>query len=262
MDRSKTRHKALRICWALCCFAYLSLPAPAPAQGIIRITTGEWQPFLSEKLPHFGVLSRVITQAFAREDVTATFGFFPWARSLAFAKSGRWDASAVWYYHPDRVPFFWHSDPVITSEEVFLHLTHFPFHWEDWSDLQGLTVGATIGHTVTKLLTEKAAKGNFHIELADSDETNLKKLLKGYIHICPMNREAALSLLDAQFGAAARRQIAFHPKTVCSGKLYLLVSKKNRQNREMLHRFNRGLKKLKADGTYAALISGRQRPHL
>ena len=63
----------------LCC---LLTGAPlAVAEETIRITNGEWPPYMSKKLKHYGLASRITTEAFASQGVKVEYGFFPWARS-------------------------------------------------------------------------------------------------------------------------------------------------------------------------------------
>ncbi|WP_163832877.1 hypothetical protein [Spartinivicinus ruber] len=42
---------------------------PPQNQGVIRIATGEWPPYISKNLKHFGVVSHVISQAFAKKEL-------------------------------------------------------------------------------------------------------------------------------------------------------------------------------------------------
>jgi len=68
----------------------------ARAAETIRLTNGEWQPFLSKDAPHHGFASHIVTAAFALVGVEVEYGFFPWKRSFKLAKEGTWDGSVVW----------------------------------------------------------------------------------------------------------------------------------------------------------------------
>ena len=107
---------------ALLCLA-IAMTQAASAGETIRITNGEWTPYLSEHLPHYGVSSHIVTEAFALVDVEVEYGFFPWQRSFKLAKSGeKWDGSAVWYYSEERARHFHYSDAVNQVEMAFFHL--------------------------------------------------------------------------------------------------------------------------------------------
>ncbi len=50
------------------------------AAETIRLTNGEWQPYLSKDAPHHGFASHIVTEAFALVGVEVEYGFFPWKR--------------------------------------------------------------------------------------------------------------------------------------------------------------------------------------
>jgi len=62
----------------------------------IRLSNGEFLPYLSEDLKYYGVLSRIVSEAFALEDIEVKYWFFPWGRAIAVAENGAWDGSLGW----------------------------------------------------------------------------------------------------------------------------------------------------------------------
>ncbi len=235
-------------------FAVIIFGSRAMARDTIRISTGEWAPYISESLQGYGVISQIVAEAFRLENIKVEYGFFPWGRAMAIAELGKWDATSVWYYHVDREKLFIMSDPVFAMEEVFFHLKDVNFQWDNWSDLQGLTIGGTIAYTVTKILEDKQDEGGFQLEIVPTDENNFKKLLMGRIDLFPLTKTVAFALLKEKFSSKEVRRITFHPKAVNFGELYMLFSKKDPERHDMRFRFNRGLKKLKASGRYEQLM--------
>ncbi|MCP4671831.1 MAG: transporter substrate-binding domain-containing protein [Desulfobacula sp.] len=230
------------------------LASGAMARDSIRISTGEWAPYISESLQEYGVVSQIVSEAFRLENIKVEYGFFPWGRSMAAAERGIWDATSVWYYHEDREKLFFMSDPVFAIEEVFFHLKDVNFQWDDWSDLQGLSIGGTRAYTVTKILEDKQEEGGFQLEIVPTDEANFRKLLLERIDLFPLTKTVAFVLLKKKFSSKEIRRITFHPKSVNFGELYLLFSKKDPEAHDMRRRFNRGLQKLKASGRYEQLM--------
>jgi len=47
----------------------------------IRLTTGEFVPFTSKSLKYNGVISRIVTEAFALEGGEVEYGWYPWKRA-------------------------------------------------------------------------------------------------------------------------------------------------------------------------------------
>jgi len=231
-------------------FIFFTLSYASYSEETIRIATGEWAPYISEDLKHYGLISRVVTEAFSLKGVKVEYDFYPWGRALSAANSTGGDASSIWYYHSARDKEFYHSDPVLTTDEVFFHLKSFEFKWNDWSDLQGLSVGSTVEYTVTRMLRDKKEIGKFQLEVVPYDEQNFKKLLAGRIHIFPLAKEVGYAVLNQKFTSHDIQRLTYHPKTVNSGKLYLLFAKNKERSKYMLKLFNQGLKQLKKSGRY------------
>ncbi|MCP4687520.1 MAG: amino acid ABC transporter substrate-binding protein, partial [Desulfobacterales bacterium] len=106
----------------LLCFASVGF-----AEETITLTNGEWPPYMSERLEHHGVVSRIVVEAFALEGVRVEYSFFPWIRALSLAKAGAFDGSVVWWKTPEREKDFFFSDPVLDVRYVFFHLKSNPF---------------------------------------------------------------------------------------------------------------------------------------
>ncbi len=108
--------------WLLGLFLMVHFSTISFAEETIRITNGEWTPFLSEGLEHYGVVSRIVAESFALEGVKVKYRFFPWARAYKLVKSGDWDGSVVWSRTPEREKDVYFSDPLLVSYDVFFHL--------------------------------------------------------------------------------------------------------------------------------------------
>ena len=218
------------------------------AEEVIRITTGEHSPYLSENLKYNGVGLRIIREAFALEGVKVEYGFFPWKRSYKLAKQGEWDASATWGYNIERDHDFYLSDPLYPATAAFFHLKSYKFHWNTLDDLKGIFIGATQTYAYTPEFLEAIKKQSLNIELISSDETNLRKLLKGRIDIFPLNIDVAYALLASKFTQHERESITYHPRPLYSIYTHVIFSKKIKKNIRMRELFNKGLKRLKESG--------------
>jgi polar amino acid transport system substrate-binding protein len=124
--------------------------ASAQTSKTIRLTNGEWQPYLSEDAPHHGFASHIVTEAFALVGVEVEYGFFPWKRSFKLAKEGTWDGSVVWVDSDERREYFLYSDPVVPSKMAFFHLKGSDFDWNSYEDLKGIRIGGTLEYAYGK----------------------------------------------------------------------------------------------------------------
>jgi polar amino acid transport system substrate-binding protein len=222
----------------------------AEAQEHIRITNGEWPPFLSQDLPHFGAVSRIITDAFALEGVTVEHGFFPWKRSYKLAESGEWGATAVWVHSGERAQAFHFSESVLKSQNVFFYLKDFPIEWESLDDLADIKIGVSIGYYYGEEFEQAEQAGRLNVERSFDDEMNLRMLQKGRIQACIIDLYVGYALLRKNFPPKVLEQITHHSKAVTETSYHLLFSKKANNSTTQLSVFNKGLNKLKESGKF------------
>lgn len=111
----------------------LFLALPIHAAEDISLTNGEWSPYLGQNLPHHGVASRIVEEAFALEGIGVRWRFYPWARALRHAESGKSDGSAIWLRSPEREHAFYVSDPVVESGYYLFHRKDHPIDCAKWA---------------------------------------------------------------------------------------------------------------------------------
>ena len=228
----------------LCCLGFSHIVS---AQSI-RITNGEWPPYMSENLKYYGVTSRIVTEAFALEGIKVEYGFFPWKRSFILAQEGKWDGSAVWSKTKEREMDFYFTLPVIHDTTVFFHRKDYPFDWADYEDLKGLKIGATLEYNYGEQFHDALKKGKITVELVSSDKTNFKKLMGKRIPIFVCNIEVGYSLINQMYDKETASLITSHPRPVKQDTLSLILTKKNPKNRQLVEVFNKGIEKLKQTG--------------
>nr|WP_298115460.1 transporter substrate-binding domain-containing protein [uncultured Pseudomonas sp.] len=234
----------------LLCALFLSTLSPGSAAGAdpVRLTNGEWPPYLGEKLPHHGVASRIVSEAFALEGIAVQWEFHPWARSLQLAQSGKRDGSAVWLYSEEREQQFHISDPVVDSGYYLFYRRNYPLDWQAIDDLRGRRVGGTRSYDYGEAFQQAEAEERIEVRRSTSDELNFRQLLAGRIDLFPMDKVVGFDMLHQHFSAAERAQLSFHPKPLSSATLHLLLARNVAGNDELIARFNRGLAQLRDSG--------------
>ncbi|EPJ53944.1 MAG: hypothetical protein OFPI_08720 [Osedax symbiont Rs2] len=220
------------------------------AQQTVRLAVGEWEPYVSKNLPDNGFLARIITEAFALEGVKVELGFFPWARAKALAQQGEWDGTFPWVYSEKRAQKFLYSEPVIANQGVFFHLKSFDFQWQDYSDLTGLSSGATSGYNYGASFHEAQQNGTLKVQTVPSDELNFKKLLRKRFDIFPSNLHVGYQQIKNNFSPLDAEKFTHHRKVLTHNNLHLIFCKSKVANQQLVQTFNRGLIKLKALGKY------------
>jgi polar amino acid transport system substrate-binding protein len=240
--------------------AVLLLPAATMAQTRITLANGEWPPYLSEHLPGYGSLSRVVSEAFASQGIHVDYRFYPWRRAYVEANDGHVDGTLVWTRTPEREADFLLSDPVSNTEDVFFYNKKNPLQWQQLSDLGPVMLGGTIGYTYGDPFQDMESKGLLHVQRISDEQMNFSKLMLGHIYAFPMDREVGIYLLNHS-PRELYKQIDYAPKVLFSAPLYVLIPKKNPNAAELVRRFNLGLAQLRKSGKVDQYIKeGRDAP--
>ncbi len=243
--------------WKAFIFGMLAVP-PLGAETI-TLSNGEWLPYLSQSLPHYGTVSRIVTEAFALEGISVKYVFRPWPRAYAEAQRGLVAGSVVWSVGEagtERAREFLSSDTVLESHSVFFHRKGFDFRWGSDQDLAGLRIGGVAGY-------EYRFEGlpGIRIERAQTEELSLRKLVAGRVDVVPASLDVGLYILRTRFKPAEADAITVAPGRFYSTQYRLIMRRADAASSAYIVRFNRGLRKLKESGRYdeymADLAAGR-----
>lgn len=232
--------------------------APASAGEVIRLTNGEWPPYLSEKLPHHGAASHLVTEAYKAVGVTVQYGFFPWKRSYQMARRGSWQGTLVWVHTAQRAEDFYYSAVVIRDPEYLFHLKAKPLVWQTPADLAGLTIGATL-HTAYPSLEAAAADGILRLERAGNYDTLYQRLLKHRIDAIPQVSQVGRYYQQMTLTPTQRARITASPTVVQERQYHLILSRQAAGSQAFIERFDEGLRAIRANGTYARIMDGLQK---
>lgn len=239
--------------WIIQQFAFILMTlllssVSAYSQDKLVLANGEWPPYTSENLEHYGVFSRIVHEAFALEGIAVEYTFSSWARAIENAKSNYDDGTITLFRTAEREKSFYFSDPVIDSRFAFFHLKSYDFDWEVISDLKWLEIGGTNEYNYGEAFQNAEKAGDLLVDRVPSDEMNFQKLLNGRIQIFPMDVLVGYHMLNELFPPEIVSQFTHHPKSVRVDPMHLLLNKKNLANQQRIASFNKGLKRLRESG--------------
>ena len=228
---------------------------PVLAGETIRLTNGEWQPFLSQHAPHNGFASHIVSEAFALAGIEVEYGFVPWKRSMKLARDGTWDGSAIWGTSPERLQQFHFTDAVVPTTYVFFHLKSTQFDWRRYEDLAKFKVGGTVEYFYSDDFEAAEKAGIFRTIRGRSDEVGLKNLLRGRIDVFP--GELMVTYAQIRDTVAPKDAARFtHHKTVIVDKpMYVMLNKRLPRTARLRDAFNDGLRRLKQSGRYDEIVA-------
>lgn len=248
---------------ALLAGALIALPTLAATPGtseVVRITSGEWPPFTSEQLPHGGILSHIVTQAFALEGITVEYGYLPWKRAYEYARNGKWDGSVGWAPSAKHLEDLYLSRPVLFVDKALYYRKGDPFDWQTIEDLRRWRVGATAGYYYGAEWERAVTTGHLSVDEVNSDDLNLRKLLRNRVDVVAMEVDVADYLMRTQLTPQEAALIARHPLLLATTPISLALSRRLDKNPALLARFNRGLQRLKDSGAYDRYLAELRTP--
>ncbi|MBP54245.1 MAG: amino acid ABC transporter substrate-binding protein [Marinobacter sp.] len=245
-----------RLVATLLCVATVHILAPQlhaeESDSTVRLTNGHWPPYMENTPPHFGVISQIVTLAFAKEDISVTYGFFPWSRARLLAQKGLRDGSVAWTCRRKLLKFFHFSDPIVTHNYALFHRKDMDFDWDTVKDLESYRIGLTQDYNYGEKFEEAVAAGTISADTTTSDESNFRKLAAGRIDLFPMEPAVGMGMLKE---LGLNDKITFHTTPLQSDYLYLILSRLVPESERYLEKFNEGLSELLASGRLEELIT-------
>lgn len=239
----------------------LGLPAQASEQPELKISVGDWPPYLSSELRHNGVIAHLISDLLADEGYRVTFQFLPWPRAYSSAAAGRFDASAVWMHKAEREADFLFSAPLLDEQFVFFHLKSLPFDWQRFDDLTGMTLGGGLEYSYGPQFDAFLAENKVKMERVSSDQQNFEKLLKERVVLYPQELNVGYAALRNEFSREDAERITHHPKPLLVNLSYLMLPKRLTQSETLRERFDARLQQFRQDGRYQQYFDALQAGH-
>lgn len=233
----------------------------ATGQPLLRISAGEWPPYLSARLVHQGPIAHLIRDLLGEEGYRVEFSFLPWPRAYAEAAAGKYDASAVWMHKQDREQDFLFSEPLLDEQFVFFHLKSQPFDWQRFEDLDGMTLGGGLEYSYGAGFDAYLDSGRVRLERVSSDRQNFEKLLKERVVLYPQELNVGYAALRSEFSVEDAARITHHPQPLLVNLSYLLLPRRLEQSDTLRQRFNVRLQQFRQSGRYQQYFDNLQAGH-
>ena len=235
-------------------FSVLSCQNKAHADNTITISTGEWGPFVSESLAHYGIAPRIVSAAFKKVDIEVRYSFLPWARAMKDVEEGKADLSGFWFHNQERARKFAYTDSLVDSPNVFFYLKDKPFDWENFDSFTDQTIGTTLSYSYSQAFDSAVKAGKVNVETEETDVLNFRKLLRGRIAAFPVAELVGYDLLKKEFSDAEARSLAVHPVKISAAPLHLIGQLDNPVSTQLINLFNKGLGILRETGEYDDIL--------
>lgn len=223
---------------------------PGVASKVISLATTEWPPYVSQKLANNGFASEIITKAFTRVGYTVELSFMPWKRALGKVEAGHYDAAYPAYYSEERARIYALSKPFSVGPIGFYKRKDRDIPYQTLRDLQPYRIGVVRGYVNTP---EFDAEAFFEKDLADNDEQNLRKLLKGRVDLIVIDKLTAQYLLNTAL-PEGERHLEFLNPPLAEKLIHVLFSRQTKDYEKIRNDFHRGLQQIVEDGMMQQIL--------
>lgn len=214
----------------------------------LKIATGEYPPWTSESLPHYGYINQIVAEAFKQEGIDVEFHFMPWKRALEATRMGHYHASSYWGDEVEGHQEFYRSEVLHTEPFVFFYRKSLaPLTWKQLANLSEFAIGATRGYSYTEEFWAMAHEDRLRVAISDDDLTSMQRLVEGKLDLFPISQATGMYLLKHHFKPEQAQLIDVSPHPLNTNKDFILFSREIPENKTYLEAFNRGLKKLKSE---------------
>jgi polar amino acid transport system substrate-binding protein len=230
-------------------FVFLFAAAFDFADTTVEILTSEYQPYSGVQGPAMGC--DLIGAALAREGVTVKWTILPQDRQKILVADGTniaFAQSTLVVKEEEKLHFIFNDAPYLyLSVVAFYPKAKYPtgLGLKGVADLKGKIVGAVRG-TGSVLVLQKAGAT---VDIADDKDLLMKKLVAGRYDI------AVIADLTGLYSLQTLNKIDdFGYEPLYSSPLDLMFSKANPGSVDLKAKYNSGLAKIKADGTFMKIL--------
>ena len=246
----------LRLLILLSCF----ISCCAWAKPTIHLATTAWEPYVRDDA-YKGYAYEIVTSAFTQAGYDVQVTFMPWQQAVAAVRNGDIDGIFPEYYAPEdtadiayTVPFSGGPIAMFKRVDKPLHTSVTkPGHYHStlFAELKDQRFGVVAGyHNVPALDDNPKLKK----VVVGSDLDNIHQLYEGKVDIIVIDKFTAEHLLQNRVSKAVNESIVFMPPILGYKKLYVGVSKRRHDHKQILKHFQRGLQQIHRNGEFAKII--------
>ncbi|RED53901.1 substrate-binding periplasmic protein [Aestuariispira insulae] len=235
----------------LFCLCFLCSAFPAQAEGtVVRITAAEFAPYIGAELPEKGWAWEVASLVLNEQGYRPELHIMPWARAVELTRIGKMDGLYMANRNPEREEWAVFTNPVGQEVSVLFKLRDRPIDYVHLSDLGPYSIGTHRGASIIGLLEDEGLT----VRPLRGFSQGIKELERQQLDLFVGDRMVTTHILKTQFPPDYATMIDFLPKAILKADLHLALSRKTRDHEKIRSEFNRGLKQIRDDGRYEAIL--------
>jgi len=235
---------AFRFMLPLCLSAAAQASGPG-GQGVMRLASLEWLPYVGTGLEQEGWSSFVADTAARQFGYRARIEYFPWTRAMQLGtRDPQYAGYFPAYYTEERARTCHFSAPIGSSTVGLAYLKSAPLQWTSMQDLVPLKIGVVAGFSNGPAFDAMVREGKLQVDASPSDMLNLRKLLARRVDTVVIDKLVLRYLLATEPSLARERsQFAFHERPLAELPLHICFQR-TPAGREMQQAFDQAVQSL------------------
>lgn len=217
---------------------------------VLQSASDPWPPFIDPQNPKEGLSLEIARAAYKTQGYKVEHAYKPWARAITLLKRGEIDIIVNTWMTEERKTFLMYSDTYTANEIKFIKLATDPFEFNGLESLKGKRIGTVRGYGYGDDFTNSK---NFERQEVANLHINIKKLIAGRIDLT-LEDEIVARVLIAQQDIHLLEKLAFTKNALSKKDMYVTSGLANPHHKEYIEAFNKGLKVIKSNGTYAKIM--------
>lgn len=219
---------------------------------VVQVATINYAPFSGEELREGGFQTAVLRAAFIAAGHEPVFNFYPWKRAYAMTIDGRADFVTSIFFNEDRDKILNFSDTVYVGEVGLVALKSLKIsEFSNLEDLKPYRIGVLAG----AIFQEEFDKADYLKKVVvHRDQLNMPMLFNGRVDM------VATSLIYFQHKVANSekfdvKQLKILRPSLKVRSVYVAASRQISDHNELVADFNRGMREIKANGTFQKIAA-------
>ena len=231
----------------------LVLTLQARAAEPVILVTDEYPPYVMGKGERPGLLTEIVTAAFAEAGVETTVLYRPWRRCAMMIREGEAFGAYPYARTDKRAAYAWFSEPIWVCRNVFFYLKGRmgEFDYTSLDVLDDYTIAGTSGHYYEEIFKQKGLT----VDYAPGEASGVRRLWELRAALFAEDELVGWTLINRIFPSRAHL-FRSTPTPWNYNPQHLMVSKTYPGSRELLDRFDKGLDAIRRNGTYDRLVDG------
>lgn len=216
----------------------------------LTVVADEWPPFSGASLPDKGLSPDVIKSVLVRAGYEVDVKILPWARIMNGAENGEFDIVGSLFYSEDLTEHMEYSEPYFETEIKFIKPKGSDATYSDLASLKPYKIAVGDGFLYSPAFDSAS---DLNKVVTTTTLQCIQMVAYGRADMT-LDSEEVLNYTIANDAPELADKVEYLPSALDSQAMYMAISKKNPEYKDILSKFNIALAEMKADGSYAQII--------